>query len=187
MIVLLAACSSVEVPEDRYFRLAVSPQQAPVAQPVLTTLVVERFDVEGITAQRPVVHSQRGADFQLRQYVYAFWADSPSRMLQDVTVDALRAAGVAERVVTPGLRIDSDYRLTGRVRQLEHVRGEPEAARVSLEFSLTRTRTGELLLLEQASREAVVAQTGVAAVVVAMNGALDEIYGRLIARIAELK
>ncbi|MGI9336380.1 MAG: ABC-type transport auxiliary lipoprotein family protein [Gammaproteobacteria bacterium] len=184
---LLGACSSVEVPEDRFFRLSVTPQAAPSVSPVLTTLVVERFEVEGITAQRPIVHSERGAPFELRQHVYAFWADSPSRLFQDVTIDAVRAAGIAERVVTPALRQSAEFRLAGRVRQLEHVRGEPSAARVAVEFSLSRASDGEVLLLDRSSREVTVEERGVGPVVLAMNGALDDIYGHLVERLAGLE
>ena len=51
---------------------------------------------------------------------------TPPRMVQLQMAQYLRAAGAARQVVTPEVRVDAHYRVTGRILQLERVIGEGE-------------------------------------------------------------
>jgi len=86
--------------------------------------ICSRLPLNPGVGQRPLVYAEAGARHALHQYNYHFWADTPPRMAQELTVDMLRAAQVAEPVVTPEVRIRADYELTGKIKLLEHIRGE---------------------------------------------------------------
>jgi len=138
----------------------------PVAQAGFVSRIVMR------TAAEPLA---------MYQYNYHAWTEPPGVLLRDVSVDYLRSSGVAERVVTPDVRVRSSHVLVGRIRRLEHQRGASPAVALSLELGLVRERDQSLVLLETYSVTAPSSGPGVPEAVDALNDALAEIFRRFIA------
>ena len=184
----LAGCGGTAdaPPQDSFYRLDVA---APARRPqtlIDGTLVVKRFASDGTVGQRPLVYADAQSRHALHQYNYHFWADPPPRMFQELTVDMMRAANVADPVVTPDVRAPDDYELSGKIKLFEHLRGEQSSVIVSLEFHLYRLGDGQLLLVKEYTVERPAADASVTEATRAMNEALAEIYARLVADIAAL-
>jgi ABC-type uncharacterized transport system auxiliary subunit len=177
----LAGCAQAPAPPDRFYRL-LPTAPARLAQPALPgTLVVGRFVADGLLGQRALVYAEASNPGALLQYHYHFWADPPTALLQAVTVDALRAAGVARAVVTPDLGVDADYVLVGRVRRLEHLLGDAPAVVVSLEMSVVGAGGAEPLLIGDYEVSLPAAGPGVDAAVSAMGDAVSQILAEFVA------
>lgn len=179
----LAGCgSAAPVPQDKFYRLQAVSTAAPSATPKLDgTLEIERFSADGLTAGRPIVYAESDVPNQLLEYHYHFWTQPPTIMLQDELVTYLRAANYAKNVVTPEMRINPDYGLTGRIRRFEQVLGSPDAAVIEIEVGLRRIADGKLMLLKTYRHESKQSSRGVPAAVVAMNEALNIVYSDLLA------
>lgn len=181
--VTMSGCGSTAdaPPQDSFYRLDVPVPAVSRSSSVLDgSLVVKRFTADGTIGQRPLVYAEADSRHALHQYNYHFWADPPPRMAQELTVDVLRAARVADPVVTPDVRISPDYELTGKIKLLEHLRGEQSSVIVGLEFALHRLRDGELMLIESYVVEQPAADASVTEATRAMNQALAEIFSRLV-------
>jgi len=181
---LLGACAQQPVPAERYFRLlAASPPR--LAAPALDgTLVVKRPLAGGLLAQRPLVYASTAAPRALSRYHYRLWADAPPAMLQQLVVRALREAGVARQVVTPGHGVRADYVLSARLLRLEHLVGDAPAVAVALELSVIGEAGHELLWLHGYEERLPVATPGLEAAVAAMDEALSRILARFVADLA---
>jgi ABC-type uncharacterized transport system auxiliary subunit len=177
----LCACASAPAPEDRYFRL-IAPELEARAEPRLEgSLLVKRFSGDGLLAQRAVAYADSAAPQALFQYHYQSWSDPPTALLQQLSVDLLRAAGVARMVVTPAHGVVPDYVLVGRIRRLEHLVGESPAVAVALELGLSRESDRRVLLLRSYERVLAVERPGVGAAVAAMNRAVNEVLRQFVA------
>ena len=123
-----AGCTQDPSPPDVYYRLLdAGAAAAPRARPILDgTVMVTRFHAEGVLAQRPLAWVDGAAPQALQQRHYHFWNAAPPEMLQDLTADVLRARGVAPRVMVAGSGVEAQWRVSGRVRRLEHVVGDAE-------------------------------------------------------------
>jgi cholesterol transport system auxiliary component len=185
-VAALTACSgtSESPPQDSFYRLEVAAPSSAARAPFSGTLVVRRFSADGTVSQRPLVYGMAESGHELHQYNYHFWADPPPRMMQELTVDILRAAQVAEMVVTPEVRVEADFELTGKIRQLDHLRGEQSSVVVGLEFGVYRMRDGEMVLLRDYVVERAASDRTVTEATRAMNAALGEIYARLVQDLA---
>lgn len=184
---LLAACgSAAPVPEDQFYRLRAAPPEAPVVKPLFPgTLEIDRFVADGLTAGRPIVYSEAGKPYQVKEYHYHFWTQPPTVMLRDELVTYLRAAKIADSVVTPELRVPADYVLTGKINRLEKVVGTPPKAVLELELGLRKATGGKLVFLDSYRIETEAGDDGVAAAVRSLNGALSAIYAEFIADLAK--
>lgn len=186
--VLLASCATQPpVPEDKYYRLQSVVATAPLPAPVLDgTLEIERFSADGLTAGRPIVYVEDAVPNQLQEYHYHFWTQPPTIMLRDEMVTYLRALNVAKNVVTPEMRLNSDYVLTGRIRRLEQVKTNAEGAVIEIEVALRRPSDGKLLFLKSYRNEAKQPAPGVAGAVRALNEGWNLILADLYADLRKL-
>ncbi len=187
MVLALAACSQPEVPADRYYRLQLGAPGASATRAVLKgTLEVERFIADGLIAGRPILHSAAGKPNEIREYNYHFWTEPPIVLLRDQLVTYLRAAKIADTVVTPEIRVNSDYVITGKIKRLEKIDGDRPKAAIELDLALRKTGGGKLLYLESFRVEADAKDNSVAAAIEALNEALGEIYAKFTAGISKL-
>ena len=176
---LVAACTQPQTPEDRFYRLSLPAPEKALAKPALDgTLEIERFVADGLTAGRSIVYSKTETPNQVHEYHYDFWTEPPTIMLRDELVAYLRTGGIASKIVTPDLRADPDYVLTGRIKRLEQVQGSPTGAVVELEIALRRTSDATVMFVETYRIEAKANSAKVAAAVAAINGAVAEIYAK---------
>jgi len=174
----LGACGSAPpVPEDRYYRLqavfAGTPRQAALLS---GTIEVDRFVADGLTSERPVVYSKGGHPNEVKAYHYNFWIKPPTVMLRDELVSFLREAKVADVIVTPAMRVQADYVLTGKIKHLEQVIGTPNRTMLEVELGLRHPTDGKLLFLKSYRQENVSGGSGVGAAVDSLNTALSIVY-----------
>ncbi len=176
----LAACgSAAPVPEDRFYRLVVSaPPPSKTLFPGI--MEVDRFVADGLTAGRPIVYSETGKPFQVKEFHYHFWTQPPTVMLRDELVSYLRAGKVSDMVVTPEMRVTPDYILTGKIKRLEKVLGDPPKAVLELELGLRKASGDKILHLETDRVETVSDGPGLADAVKSLNLALTIIYGKFV-------
>ncbi len=177
----VAGCATQPpVPSDKYYRLqAVFAGDALSSAKFPGTFEVERFTADGLTAGRPIVYVEASDPNRLQEYHYHFWTQAPTVMLRDELVTYLRAAKIADNVVTPEMRLEPAYVMTGRIRKLEQVIGSTNATRLELEVSLRRTADGKLLFLKSYAHETKQSSTGVASAVDAFNESINIIFSDL--------
>ncbi|MBT3306276.1 MAG: hypothetical protein HN377_07300 [Alphaproteobacteria bacterium] len=179
--VLLTACgSAAPVPEDQFYRLKV--QTPSNAGKVLFpgTLEVDRFVADGLTAGRPIVYSESGKTYQVKEFHYHFWTQPPTVMLRDELVSYLRARKVSDVVVTPEMRANPDYILTGKILRLEKIVGTTPKAVLEVELGLRKPGGGKILFLNTYRKETVSGGTGVDAAVKSLNTSLTDIYKKFV-------
>ncbi len=187
LVVAVAACAQPELPKDHYYRLQVQmPKKDKGATLFKGTIEVERFLADGLTAGRPIVYSQAGSEYQLLEYHYHFWTEPPVVMLRDQLIDFLRAAGVADLVVSPEMRSRPDYRLTAKIKRFEKIDGPKPSAIAELQLGLQDEQSGEIIHLANYRVEVGAKSQSVGDAVIAMNKALTEIYTRFVASLGKL-
>ena len=186
---LLIGCGSAPpVPEDQYYRLQAVYTSKPLAEKILLgTIEVDRFVADGLTSQRAVVYSEIETPNQVRAYHYDFWIKSPTVMLRDELVSFLRASKISDAVVTPEMRVKSEYALTGKIRHLEQVKMKSGYRTIlEIELGLRKPRTGKLLFLDTYRLENDANGPDVASAVVSLNTALSYIYSEFLTSISKL-
>jgi len=173
---IVGACSQPPVPKDNYYRLqVVAPEAAPEVL-FKGVIEVDRFVADGLTASRPIVYSRTGSPHQLNEYHYHFWTDPPVVMLRDQLVDFLRAANVADLVVTPEIRSSADYVLTAKIKRLEKITGSTPRAVVEMELGLQDNHKDRVVHLQTYRVETTAKSDSVGDAVVALNKALTSAY-----------
>ena len=185
---LLAACGGPQapVPEDHYYRLKVAAPKTSPAQPHFKgTLVVQRMVADGVIAGRPIVYSEGGKELEVLEYHYHFWTEPPIMLLMDQLVSYLRAANIAETVVTAEIRSDADYSVSGKIKRLEQVRGGDPRSIVELELALLKRPDDKVIFIRNYIEEVSAGGEDVASAVKAMNAALGRIYAKFAADISK--
>jgi ABC-type uncharacterized transport system auxiliary subunit len=176
----LTACGhSAPVPSDTYYRLA------PIASPqtrhlVDGTLVIDAFEAGVLYRERALLYSEDAANLTLKQYRYQHWEEAPPRLLQLHLQEFLRSAGAASNVTLRDNDNSAALHVHGRLFRFEHILGgDAVTARVGLELSLS-DRNGHTLVQRQYQVDKPAQSRDVAAVVVATNQAVDEIFARFL-------
>ena len=145
-------------------------------------LSVAPLEAEGLLRERPLLYSTTGSATEMQQHDYHYWMDPPTRMLQLQLVDYLRASGLIQSVVTPELRIEADYQVSGRIKRLERLLGGgPTRVVAELELSLVARANNELNVVGTYTAEAIADDDGVESSVLALNQALGQVFERFLA------
>ena len=180
LTLLLAGClgSAPPVPRDNFYRLMLPAPVAGDASPLFQGVVeVGLFQAEGLLRERPLLYSESGEAHRLQQYDYHYWSDAPPRMLQDQMVAYLRRGGHAQTVVTPELRIRSDFLISGRAKRLERLLGDgPPRVVVEVEIALIRVADDKLLVVDSYATEELAGGSDVNASVKALNRATARVF-----------
>lgn len=184
---LLAGCggSSPPVPADNFYRILISGPEARSTGMALSGVVsVTAFDADGLVRARPVLFTPSGESHAVRQHNYHFWADSPTKLLQEQLVGYLKKTGLAETVVTPELRVRADFELMGKIKRLERLVGDG-APRViaELELSLVRLADRRLVVTNTYAVELPADGDSVSASVLALTEAVGRIFAAFAADI----
>jgi ABC-type uncharacterized transport system auxiliary subunit len=180
-------CASGPAPRDHFYRLDIAAPAALPSPALPGVLEVDRLRVEAIAQGRRMLYRDASLPNVIGQYSYHFWANPPGLMLQDQLAQSLRAAGVAKAVVTPGIHVDSDFVLKGRLAQLErHTGSGAPRIVVEIEFVLLRSKGNDLLLQKNYSEERTVAGNDMGASITAYQEAIGTIFQQLLADLPRL-
>jgi ABC-type uncharacterized transport system auxiliary subunit len=185
----LSACGAAPpVPEDHFYRLQAVYASDPLPSRLLPgTIEVERFVADGLTSERAIVFSEAGKPNQVKAYHYHFWIKSPTVMLRDELVSFLRASKISDAVVTPDMRVQAGYALTGKIKHLEQIRAKDQTRTLlEVEFGLRNPKNGKLLFLDSYRIENVAGGKGVATAVDSLNTALSIMYSDFLNDVSKL-
>lgn len=178
---MLTACTQPRVPDDNYYRLIADPPVTSPSQARLPgVLQVDRMQADGITAGRNLAYSETGNESQLKEYHYHFWTEPPTIMLQEQLVAYLRAAKIADQVVTASMRVTPNYVLVGKIRRLEKIKGANPRGVLEMELGLTKEADGSIVVLDTYRVEVDAADDSVIEGVDALNAALTAIVDRFV-------
>ncbi len=175
----LASCGGAPPPAEHFYRLT-TPVLAPAAKPLQGILIVERFGADGVTGERPIVHSRQGQEKSLETYRYHYWTEPPGRMLAQHLTTALGNAKAATSVVSGDVRVEGDWILKGRLKHFEQVLGG-SGPMVVVEADMTLLKAGDYSLVRHAvyREEEPAAGESPSAAVDAMQKAFDRLCARL--------
>jgi len=187
----LAACSQPPLPKDHFYRVLISPPQAGMAAKTAPRfkggLEVARFAVEGITAKLPIVYSDAANPNEVMAYTYHMWTEAPEAMVSEQLVNYLRAAKIADTVVTPEARINAAYVVSGRIKRFERIIiGAASKGLVFLELGLRERKSNKLLYMNTYRAEIKASEDGVGGAVAALNKGVAQIFARFTADIADI-
>ena len=185
---LVSACGSAAlVPEDQYYRLRAEIPSTSSSKLILPgTLEVDRFVADGLTAGRPIVYSEAGKPYQVKEFHYHFWTQPPTVMLRDELVSYLRARNVSDAVVTPEMRVPPDYVLIGQIKRLEKIVGTPPKAVLEIELGVRKASGGKLVFFNTYRIETQSSGNGVDDAVGSLNTSLTSIYAKFVDDLSKL-
>lgn len=185
-ILALSACSAAPtIPQDNFYRLTpkpVSTQQSSMLKDA--TVEIARFVADGSVSNRPILYSSDANPNSVSEYNYHFWIESPPTLIKDALVSYMRAAGVANRIVTPEMRVSSDYSVLGRIKRLEIYTGKKYMGVASFEIGLRRNSDGELIVLNEYESKIEAKNNLVGSVITAVEKATEEVFSRFVADIS---
>lgn len=174
VLLTLGACGSMsEVPQDRYYRLSVTPA-GPVAL-VDGTVVVSRFQSDGLYANRALVYSEDSQHAVLQQYNYHFWMESPETLLQTALIDWLQQTNAAKWVLS---RREGrpDLTISPAIHRFEHLRAGDDSVIVEIAFTVRAKSRKQPVLIKKYSARVAVDGSGMSAVVVAFGQGVDQVF-----------
>ncbi|TFG93836.1 MAG: hypothetical protein E4H11_07875 [Myxococcales bacterium] len=119
---------------------------------------MDRLRAHAVARRTALVYAEDASGAELRTSSTEHWADSPTLLVQREMAAYLHAAGVADRVLTPELGIEPDYRLSGDLVRFEE-RRDSAAPRVVVELALiVSDERRRAILFQQSYREERAAQ-----------------------------
>lgn len=184
----LAACSQPPLPRDHFYRVLIAPPQTTktvqAAPRFKGALEVTRLVAEGITAKLPIVYSDAANPNEVMAYTYHMWTEAPEDMLSGQLVNYLRAAKIADTIVTPESRIDAAYIVSGRIKRFERITGATSKGLVFLELSLRKSKNNKLIYMNTYRAEVDATEDGVGGAVAALGKGVARIFARFTADIA---
>lgn len=185
-VAVVAGCAQPPVPRDHFYRIdAGAPERAFATPPLRGAVMVDRFRADGLVSQRPVVYSDAAHPFELLQYDYHYWVESPTVMMAYALTDYLRAAGAAGVVDGPDIRSAAGCRVGGNIRRFERVLGAGSSVvSVALEIRLTRRNDGAELLFETYRADMRAGDERMTSIVVAFNAALRHVFDQFLDALA---
>ncbi|MBI5162472.1 MAG: membrane integrity-associated transporter subunit PqiC [Magnetospirillum sp.] len=183
----LGACAgaAAPTPKDTFWRLEAAPPATRFATPPLPgVLEVDRLESDGVLSERALAYRSAGTGVQ--RYRYDFWSEAPGLLIQDRLIEELRAAGAADKVVPPGLRLPPDWALRGKIKHFEQI---PDANKVAVEIELAvvGARDGGLVLLQDYAVERDTRGNEPQAAVEAIAHGVSQVVARFIADLGAAK
>lgn len=177
LVAVVGACGgNATVPENHFYRLEVQPHDGAAKQVISGVLEVDRLLSAGELTQRSIVYRHADNPHQLKVYHYHFWNEPPGILLQAELVSYLQSAGVADKVVTPEMRVRPDFAVTGRVEKLERVVGGSNAGTIEIKLVLRRVADGKVLVAKTYSRDFTPADDGLTPLVKGFSASAREIF-----------
>jgi len=90
------------------------------------------------------------------------------------------ARKVSDVVVTPEMRANPDYVLTGKIKRLEKINGLPPKTLLEIELGLREASGGKIIFLDTYSMETKSDGAGVSAAVQSLDKSLTAIYKKCV-------
>lgn len=178
---ILSACAQSTVPEDHYYRLSPVSEQPRATAPILQgTVEVSRFVADGLAAGRAIVFSRPQDNHRVQPYNYHFWTEPPPIMLQNQLVAYLRRAAIAKNVVTPELRVEPEFIVSGRISRFEQNVGTPGNVLVELELGLKETNTDRLVHVQMYRAETSTTDASPGKAISAFSQSIAKIYQQFV-------
>lgn len=179
LALLLAGCGGAAPPvRDRFFELAPTPATTPVTPAVPGTLLVNALGTRGLLGGSQITFRTSADPLAVQRYDDLLWQDLPGRALAGHLVDALRAAGLFQFVVTVTDRASADWLLGGELTRLEHLpTDQPPRVACAFNLSLVGGRERRVLFSGSYGGEETVTGDGPEA----MAASFNRLLGRLLA------
>jgi len=185
MLVLLlsASCSTVELPSERFYRLAYpTPDELPAGR--AGVLRIDRLELAThlrgdriMVAEGPV---------SVRPYQYHRWAGPLEAMVEDVLVTGLERSRAFAEVKGPGARGGEQLVLSGRVLELQQqVEGGQWRARVLLDLQLVERSSGQVVFRDEFGSDVPVMNRHPESVVAGLSEGLARVVTSVVARARE--
>lgn len=181
----LAACSADPVPTDTFYRIGSPNPPARAGGRIKGVVEIPPLRGEGVVNERAILY--RVSDTQLRQYSYHFWSDTPSAMIQNELIAALRSAGAFDAVVKPEMKSNRDFEVVGHIKKLEHdVTGGRSQAVAEIELAVRRVSGDAPVLMKTYAASASATGSSVSAAVDAFAEAIGKIAAEFVADLGRI-
>ncbi|MFT4512931.1 MAG: putative lipoprotein YmbA [Planctomycetota bacterium] len=170
-ILMLAACSSVEVPIERYYRLQPSEAEAPDPMRAGTLRV---FDLQlGTALDSDRLLYQSGVSLEPRSL--ARWVAPLDRLVTDAMVLGLSRACVCELVKGSADAGPETWSLHGRIVDFVEAESKDGSSEARVTLELWLERDGQLVFHDEFHRVEQLQESGPDAAVVALSRGLNQI------------
>ncbi len=180
-LAIVSGCGSATVPEDFFYRLNIEVPAPAISEPVVSgTVEVDRFLADGLLTNRPIAFTSRGQESQLQTYHYHFWTEPPAIMLQNALAAYARTRKFARAVVTPEMRVDADFVISGKLRRMEQITDGTGAVVVEMEIALRDLRSAKLIHIGTYRAEIETPNQTVRAAVDTITDAVTEIFDKFL-------
>lgn len=178
VLLTLSGCGSMsQVPQDRYYRLSVQPTGS--RSLVEGSVVVSRFQSDGLYADRALIYSEDSRHSVLQQYNYHFWTESPQTLLQTSLIDWLQQTNAAKWVL--GRREGrADLVIAPAIHRFEHLRSSDDSVIVEIAFTVRASGRKQPVLVKKYSAMVAVDGSGMGAVVVAFGQGVDQVFAEFV-------
>ncbi len=120
---------------------------------------------------------------QLQAYHYHFWSEPPAIMLQNALANYLRRANLTKSVVTPELRLEPEYIVTGNIIRFEQITEATPGIAVEVELGLKETGSGKLVHFGHFTVDQPAADPSIGTAVGHISQAINSIYARFLSDI----
>ena len=143
-ILMLGACfgGGQSIPEDQFYRLAPVSYQGEKQQAIANIIAVSALESDALHLERAILYSEANSPLKIRRYHYYFWANIPTKLIQDHLLDYLRTTGIAEQVITYGELTKIDGQIGGQIKRFERVIGTNQIS-VAVELELFYKTRGQ--------------------------------------------
>jgi cholesterol transport system auxiliary component len=175
-IVALAGCGAAR--PVRYYQLTVPtdmPQSTQGAQGI--SLAVGPLMASHLYREDRLVYST--GTRELGTYEYQRWSEPPTEMIQEVILRELQASGRYRDITSQRSATHVDYLLHGQLYDFKEVAGGNLSARVTAEWELRDTKTGNTVWTHYYSHDEPVASKDVPALVAALDQNVQRCVGEL--------
>jgi ABC-type uncharacterized transport system auxiliary subunit len=176
---LVACTTTVQIPEDKYYRLPEARPLIPLDRPFVEgVLGVAPLNADSLHRERAIIYVDPEHPLQLNPYHYHFWVESPVYLIQEHLLTYFRAVGLATRVVRfePGMRVDALVK--GTLQRFERIvenNGIKVSVALELEFIDQHRRDTQSWSKEYSETEQA-ADATMDATIEAFGNALNRIY-----------
>jgi len=182
VLFVLAACSvGTPIPEDRFYDINPEISTASMEPVLKGGLSIAHVNADPLRNGRAILYRDERRPLELSRYHYEFWADQPSRMIQQALLGALRQSGVADRVESEGRHPHFRYELAVKVRHFESLLDSGRTnADVELEVGLHTVSDGNPVWIKVYRQRIMSSKGDMHALADAMQQALGKIFEQLI-------